>query len=266
MDGQRVGGSLAGGSDDLLLEVDHESFVATVTLNRPPHNFFDTDLIRLLADTLLALDDDADCRAIVLAAAGKNFCGGRDFSRVRGQHDQPDDLYGQAARLLAVQTPWIAAVQGAAIGGGLGLALAADFRVASPDSRFAANFAMLGSHHGFGLTVLLPRVVGHQRAAELLYTGARVAGQQARELGLVDRLVDSAEVLPAATELARSIAGAAPLAVRAIRRTMRGDLAERFAAATDREVAEQARLAGTADLAEGVAAARDRRPPNFAGR
>src|SRR6185295_18257851 len=90
---------------------------------------------------------------------------------------------------FATRTPVVAAVQGAAIGGGLGLALWPDFRIAAPEARFSANFARLGFHHGFGLTVTLPRVVGQQRALELLYTGARIDGKRAHAIGLVDRLV-----------------------------------------------------------------------------
>src|SRR5205807_9803801 len=101
------------------------------------------------------------------------------------------DRYEQAVRLVGARKPVVAAVQGAAVGGGLGVALSADFRVASPESRFSANFARLGIHHGFGLTVTLPLVVGHQRAIELPYTGVRLPGEQAHAIGLCDRLVAS---------------------------------------------------------------------------
>jgi enoyl-CoA hydratase/carnithine racemase len=145
------------------------------------------------------------------------------------------------------------------------VALTADFRVASAESRFAANFARLGIHHGFGVTITLPLVVGHQRALELLYTGARVKGEDAHAIGLCDRLVPAERLREEAVALAREIAISAPLAVRAIRETMRGDLAERLRAATDRESAEQAKLFATADFREGVAAAAERREPRFTG-
>jgi enoyl-CoA hydratase/carnithine racemase len=158
----------------------------------------------------------------------------------------------------------IAAVQGAAVGGGLGLACAADFRVATPRSRFSANFARIGLHHGFALSVTLPAIIGQQRAAELLYTGKRIGGEEALSIGLADRLTEN---LPgAAHELAVEIAEAAPLAVRAIRATTRDGLADRVRAAMARELSEQQQLWPTADFAEGVKAAAERRPARFVGR
>src|SRR5690606_14972413 len=137
-------------------------------------------------------------------------------------------------------------VQGAAVGGGFGLALCADFRVANRESRFRANFAQLGFHHGFGLTVTLPEVVGRQRALELLYTGRWVDGEEAHRIGLADRLVDG-DPRDAALGWARELARSAPLAVRSIRATMRRELLGAFAAAVDLEASEQAELIGTAD-------------------
>jgi 2-(1,2-epoxy-1,2-dihydrophenyl)acetyl-CoA isomerase len=157
----------------------------------------------------------------------------------------------------------VAAVRGAAIGGGLGLALSADFRVGSPESRLSANFARLGFHHGFGLSVTLPAIVGQQRALEMLYTGVRLGGEDAYRIGLLDRLVAADEVDATAALLATEIAASAPLAVESIRQTMRGDLATRIRAATDREKAEQDRLSVTADFAEGVRASAERRPADF---
>jgi len=159
----------------------------------------------------------------------------------------------------------VAAVQGGAIGGGFGLALSADFRVAAPSSRFSANFAQLGFHHGFGLTVTLPRLVGEQRAADLLYTGRRVDGTEGHALGLCDQLVDEAELLPAATAYAAKLAGSGPLAVRAIRATLRHGLVERLRLAMEHECDQQEQLRGSSDFAEGIAASADRRPPRFTG-
>ena len=152
-----------------------------------------------------------------------------------------------------------------AVGGGLGVALSADFRVASPESRFSANFSRLGIHHGFGLTATLPPVVGQQRALELLYTGARVRGEEADAIGLCDRLVPAERLREEAIALAAEIAAGAPLAIRSIRATMRGDLADRVRAATAHELEEQGKLFGTADFAEGVAASAERRPAAFKG-
>jgi 2-(1,2-epoxy-1,2-dihydrophenyl)acetyl-CoA isomerase len=174
-------------------------------------------------------------------------------------------LYDNAVRMFAARIPVVAAVQGAAIGGGLGVALSADFRVASPESRFAANFARLGFHHGFGLTVTLPLVVGHQAALDMLYTGRRVKGEEAHAIGLADRLVEAERLRDEAHTLAAEIAGSAPLAVRSIRHTMRGYLAGAVRDATQRERTEQERLAVTADFQEGVRAVAERRDPDFRG-
>jgi 2-(1,2-epoxy-1,2-dihydrophenyl)acetyl-CoA isomerase len=236
--------------------------VAVVEFSRPPHNYFDGELIRGIADAYERLDGDPACRAIVLCSEGKHFCAGANFA---AKNPAEGDLYEQAVRLFAARIPVVAAVQGAAVGGGLGVALSADFRVASPESRFSANFARLGIHHGFGLTVTLPLVVGPQRALELLYTGARVNGEDAHAIGLCDRLVRGDRLREEAIALAHEIAVSSPLAIRSIRATMRGDLADRVRSATAHEAAEQANQFDTADFAEGVAAAAERREPRFTG-
>lgn len=235
--------------------------VATVRLDRPPNNFFSVAMITELAEALEGLDGDDAVRAVVLVASGKHFCAGADFSGARD--DSTDDLYRAAARLFRTRKPIVAAVQGAAIGGGLGLALAADFRFGVPESRLSANFARLGFHHGFGLSVTLPRLVGQQRAAELLYTGRRVPGEEAAAMGLLDQVVPSGDLADASREFAIEIAVSAPLAVESIRSTLRGDLADRIVAATAHEMAEQHRLRATDDFAEGTAAMAARRVPEF---
>ena len=237
--------------------------VALVEFSRPPHNYFDAALIEAIADAYEQLDSEGSCRAIVLCSEGKNFCAGANFA---GPNPAEGPLYEHAVRLFAGALPVVAAIQGAAVGGGLGVALSADFRVASRGSRFSANFARLGIHHGFGVTVTLPLVVGHQRAIELLYTGVRLPGEQAHAIGLCDRLVASDRLREDAIAFAEEIAVSSPLAVRAIRQTMRGDLAERIRAAAAREEDEQAKLFVTEDFHRGVAAAAERQPPRFVGR
>lgn len=239
--------------------VDH---VGRIVLNQPPNNFFSVGMIGEIADALESFDADDDCRAVVLSAEGKHFCAGADFSR-RDARDDTGELYRMAVRLFRTRKPIVAAVQGAAIGGGLGVALAADFRFVSPSGRLSANFAQLGFHHGFGLSVTLPRLVGNQRAADLLFTGRRVGGAEAVALGLADRLVDDSGLVEAAVAYATAIASAAPLAVESIRATLRGDLADRVAVATEHELAEQLRLRKTNDFAEGVRATAERRTARF---
>ncbi len=245
--------------------------VAVAEIRRPPDNFFDAALIAGLADGWEWLDAEG-ARAIVLCSEGKNFCAGADFTgrsssaqRI-GSSGGAGELYAQAARLFEGQLPVVAAVQGAAVGGGLGLACAADFRLASPTSRFSANFARIGLHQGFALSVTLPEIIGQQWSIGMLYTGRRIGGEEAARIGLADRLVDPADLRSAAHELAAEIATAGPLAVRAIRGTMRAGLADRARAAMERELTEQQKLWPTADFAEGVRAAAERRPPRFEGR
>jgi enoyl-CoA hydratase/carnithine racemase len=243
--------------------------VATAEIRRPPNNYFDIALIDSLAEAFAALDDEPACRAIVLCSDGRHFCAGANFaSRDEGPartnpDGSPRHLYDAAVALFSTSTPVVAAVQGAAIGGGLGLACMPDFRVTAAEARFAANFARLGFHHGFGLTATLPDLVGQQRCLELLYTGRRISGAEAVDIGLADKLVPLSDVRSAANTLAAEIAGSAPLAVTSIRETMRGDLAARIRIATDREKAEQDRLRQTNDWSEGVAAMAERRTPDF---
>jgi enoyl-CoA hydratase/carnithine racemase len=244
--------------------VDRDGNVATVEMRRPPNNYFDQPMIAAIAD---ALDELASrgCRAVVLASEGRHFCAGADFARRPATTDGPH-LYETAIRLFEQPLPIVAAVQGAAIGGGLGLALAADLRVGCPEARFSANFAKLGFHPGFGLSATLPPVIGHQATLELLYTGRRIGGEEALALGLLDRLVSAEDLRRAAVELAAEIASSAPLAVRSIRQTMRGRLTMEVRELLKRERSEQERLMATDDFREGVQATAERRPPVFHGR
>jgi enoyl-CoA hydratase/carnithine racemase len=253
------------------ISVELSEHVATIEIHRAPNNFFDFALIKQLADAYEALDGDDDCRAIVLCSEGKHFCAGANFqareSWGKEQIDaQAGQLYIEAVRMFSTAKPVVAAVQGAAIGGGLGLALSADFRVTCEQARFSANFARLGFHHGFGLTVTLPRLVGEQAASLMLLTGRRIKGADAHAMGLADELTAAARVRERARALAVEIATSAPLAVRHIRATMRGDLARRIRAATDHELAMQSALRDSEDFAEGVRASAGRRTPDFKGR
>jgi enoyl-CoA hydratase/carnithine racemase len=245
--------------------------VAQVEIHRPPHNFFDVALIKDLVGAFDALDKDVDCRASVLSAEGKSFCAGANFANRQPVGAEPgqrggNPLYSEAVRLFSCKKPIIAAVQGPAIGGGLGLALVADFRVACPEARFAANFVKIGIHPGFGLTYVLPRLIGQQKANLLFLTGRRIDGKEAFEWGLVDVLVEQDKLREAATALAAEIAENAPLAIFSTRATVRAGLAEAVKAQTDIEFREQSWLMGTEDHREGVKAVSERRLGRFVGR
>lgn len=250
------------------VQISRDGNVGIAEICRPPHNYFNKPMIAELADTFEAFDRDPSIRAVLLAADGRNFCAGADFSSPA--RDTVGDaggghLYQQAVRLFRTAKPVVAAVQGAAVGGGLGLSLVADFRVASPDSRFTANFNRLGFHPGFGLSVTLPRVVGQQQAAMLFFTGRRIGGEEAHRIGLVDVLAPVDGLRAAALTLAAEIARSAPIAVQSTRRTLRSGLADVIAAATDHELSEQTVHFETDDFKEGVAAMAERRLPAFRG-
>ncbi len=257
--------------------VEKTGHVALVEIRRPPNNFFDIALIKEIACAFEALDADADCRALVLAAQGKAFCAGANFgdggtldrdgsALLSGPTPGAAHLYIEGNRLFRTKKPIVAAVQGAAVGGGLGLAMVADFRVTCPEARFCANFSRLGFHPGFGLTVTLPAVIGPTKAALMFYTSRRVRGDEAHATGLADVLVPQDEVRAAALALAAEVAENSPLGLIATRATMRGNLADRVREATDRELAEQTRLRKTDDFKEGVKATAERRLPIFTGR
>ncbi len=252
------------------VETRRDGHVAVVTFSRPPHNFADLALIEAIGAAFDAADADGGVRAIVLRSEGRVFCAGADLANanpVAGDvaEGERNPFYVAAAKLFGVAKPVVAAVQGAAVGAGLGLSLVADFRVAASAARFAGNFVQLGFHPGFGISAVLERIVGRQRALLMLLTGRRIGGEQAFEWGLADQLAPKGGVDDAALALAAEIATGAPLAVRSTRATLRGDLARLVAEQTDHELAEQAWLQRTADFAEGVRAVNERRPGRFAG-
>ncbi len=242
-----------------------DDHVATLEFSRPPDNYFSLGLITQIAQACEELASGRGCRAIVLCSAGRVFCAGADFGGGPQLTGEGLHLYDAAARLFEQPLPIVAAVQGPAIGGGLGLAMAADFRIASPQARFAANFALLGIHQGFALTVTLPAAIGQQAALGLLYTGRRVNGEEALALGLADEVAEPDKVRDQAHAFAARIAASAPLAIRSIRETMRAPLISQVRSAMARERSEQERLMHTRDWREGLAAVRDRRAANFTG-
>ena len=255
------------------IEVTQTGHVALIEIQRPPHNFFDIALIGQLADACDVLDLEDNCRSIVLAAQGKSFCAGANFGDGSGQKiiddskpKKPENhLYQEAVRLFSCKKPIVGAIQGAAIGGGLGLALVPDFRVTCPEGRFSANFTRLGFHPGFGLTHTLPALIGQQNAALMMYTGRRVKGEEAVEMGLADKIVPLDQLRSAAMELAEEIAISSPLGVVETRATLRAGLADRVRIATDHELKVQNELRQTEDFKEGIAATAERRLPSFQG-
>ena len=252
------------------ISVEFQNHVALVEICRPPHNFFDHSLIQQLADSMERLDKIVDCRSIVLTSQGRSFCAGAQFTadsegKAQYQLGSPAPLYVEAVRLFKAKKPIVAAINGAAVGGGLGLSLVADFRVGSPESRVVANFTKLGFHPGFGLTYTLPRLIGENNAAMMFYTSRRIKGAEALEMGLIDKLVPQENLRISAIELAEEIAECSPLGLLATRATVRCNLGDRVEAATKLELKEQLRLRETKDFEEGVKAVSERRIANFIG-
>lgn len=244
--------------------------VGEIRFSAPPHNFASSGLLRAIADAIDAMDGDIDTRCILLSSEGKTFCGGADLAgadEVQGAQGMNEIalFYENAARIMQRKKPMIAVVQGAAIGAGLGLALAADFRIASPLARFSANFVKLGFHPGFAITYSLPRVVGQQRAAWMMLSGNRIKADEAVAWGLVDRLCSTESLSGEALTTAQEIACNGPLALVSVRATITDDLAASVVETMKHEHAQQTALKETADYAEGVAAVFERRTANFTG-
>jgi len=251
------------------LSVEIANHIGLVKFSNPPLNFINMDLLSELVATLKQLDANSECRVVVLASEGKTFCAGANFSSILSEDMNMDAaltlFYNQAMELFDTKKPMIAAVAGAAIGAGFGLTLVADFRIASPKTTFGANFTKLGIHPGFGMSITLPRIVGTNNAELLFYTGKRIKGETAMQMGLLTGLVEMEEVLPTAMALAAEIAASAPLAVQTTRATMRQGLAEKIRAINKREQAMQVQQMKTKDFREGVHASKERRAPNFVG-
>ncbi len=245
--------------------------VGEIRFAKPPFNFACPALLAGIADAIDGFDADPDVRCLLLSSDGKSFCAGADLAGDEAitsgsGMDAIGLLYEQALRIFSRKKPMVAAVQGAAIGAGLGLVLTADFRVAGPAARFSANFTRLGFHPGFALTHTLPRLIGEQRAAWMMLSSARVKPEDALAWGLADRLSAEGDVLEVARAMAAEVADNAPLAIMAVRRTLTAGLADAAKSAMAYEHAEQTVLKQTADYAEGVASVFERRDAQFTGR
>jgi enoyl-CoA hydratase/carnithine racemase len=261
----------------VTLHVD-ERGVAELALNRPDRNSMSRELLEAFTAAIESVRMDPKVRALVVTSRGKHFCAGADIQggalAVAAEGDGSlastrkaiRSIYEPFLSVLDVEVPTIARIQGAAIGGGLGLALACDIRIAAVDARLQANFARLGIPSGMGIGLTLPRAVGAERAAELLFTGRPVSGKEAAEIGLVLRAVAPENLDAEARSLAESIAGGAPEAVRLMKQSLRRAVAEDVRAFADGEALGQAACARLDDAREGVMAWSEKREPRFTGR
>jgi len=248
--------------------------VGLLTLDRPDErNSMTPELLDAFAAASAAAAADADARCIVVTGTGSAFSAGADLrsglqraSAGPVPHERSYAMYAPFLSLLDLAVPVIGALNGHAIGGGFGLALCCDLRIGAEDAKYGANFVRLGIAPGMAISYLLPRLIGPARAAELLLTGRLVDGREAERLGILNRAVPAAGVMPEAMALAREIAAAAPLAVRATKRALRRGLALDAREAARVEAYAQAETLATEDAREGIAALLEKRPPHFTGR
>jgi len=250
-----------------------EGKVGKIILNRPEQrNAMSPELLDAFSGAIRLAQSDHGIRCLVITGRGRCFSAGADLrsSLQRKDLGKPSweasfAMYEPFLQVLEVTVPVVAALNGHAVGGGFGLALLADIRVASVDAKYGANFARLGIHSGLGISYLLPRLVGAANASELLFTGRLVTGSEALQMGLVTHAKEASEVLPAAGSLARAIAGSAPKAVQEMKASIRRGLGWKIREAALEEAKLQAASLDTEDAKEGVAAILEKRQPEFTG-
>lgn len=254
-----------------------EDGVAVLTFDDPDRrNAMTAAMGDELAARVTELAGDAALRAVVVTGAPPAFSAGGDLDMLedlarRAREDAFDaapfmtSFYRRFLSIAELPVPVVAAVNGHAIGAGLCVALAADLRIVADDAKVGLNFAQLGLHPGMGGTWFLPRLLGPERAAAWLYTGGLTDGATAAAQGLALEAVGRDEVLPRAFALAHRIAAASPVVVRQLKRTLAASPQVDLTTALRTEAAAQAVSYGSADLAEGLEAARERRAPSFPG-
>lgn len=260
-------------SDAVLIERD--GGVATLTLNRPDvRNAMNVELTDAFVEAVDALRADDQARVVIVTGAGSAFCAGGDLSWIKpgpgadvpAMRTKMREFYPKFLRIRDLDIPTIAAINGPAVGAGLCLAMACDIRYASSDARLSAPFTRLGMHPGMAATYLLTRLLGAAGAADLLFTSRTVDGAEAERIGLVNRAVAADELLTTAKETAAQIAANAPIPMGMTKRAIY--LAERADMQTMLEYEGMAQpiTLGTADLLEGLASVKEKRPPRFEGR
>ena len=257
--------------------VERRDHVALLTLNRPERmNTISQSMLSALSRELLACEADPEVRAIVLTGAGRAFCAGLDLQDAASEEGLSKGGFALDLRLETrdfppnvihhLDKPTLCAVNGGAAGFGLDLALCCDIRVMSQNAKLAAAFTRRGVVPESGGTWLLPRLIGWARASEIVFAGRSLSADESLELGLVNRVVDDEALLEATLELAREIAGNAPLAVQAAKRMMRAGLSEGFDENVQRVYLQVLPLLRSRDFQEGFSAFLEKRAPEFEGR
>ncbi len=259
----------------IVIEGKHEG-IATLVMNRPDRlNALNGELSMAINDALGRLAKDQSVNVVVITGAGRAFCAGGDLAAIgKGrQSRQTQELepvlragMQMVLKMRTMPQPVIAAVNGAAAGAGMNIALAADIRVAAEEATFGQNFARVGLFPDYGGTYFLPQLVGPSKAAELFYTGDMIDAKTALALGLVNQVVPGAQLEATVKALAQKIANGPALAIRAVKKALFASEEKKLAHALDNEVREQIRCFLSEDCSEGIRAFFDKRPPKFQGK
>jgi 2-(1,2-epoxy-1,2-dihydrophenyl)acetyl-CoA isomerase len=260
--------------DSVLLEKSEQ--IATITLNQPESlNALTYDVVLRLGEIVAEIAGDADIRAVVLTGAGRGFCSGANLSGSTGEALSAGGMGIRAAvmamndvlaDIAEMQKPWLAAVNGPAVGGGCSLALVCDLVLVSEEAYLCVGYVNIGMVTDMGASYLLPRLVGLHKANELAFFGERVYGPQAVELGLANRAVPGDELMATARSWAARLAAGPTLSIGAMKLGMRRGLHGTFRDALHAEAAMLSLIAQTEDAAEGLMAFFQKRKPEFRGR
>lgn len=258
---------------DLRLERPSPGVARLVLDNPGQRNAMSDAMTASWGRAIAALAADKDVRVVVVTGEGSAFCSGGNPAWIAGEPDAEVDylrsrmiaFYRAWLAIRQLEVPTIAALNGPAVGAGLCLALACDLRYAADDARLSVPFVKLGMHPGMGATYLLPNVVGAAHARDLLLTGRAVAGEEALRMGLVSGIFPAADFGAAVQGIAEGIAGTAPIPSRYTKVALADGGHADFDAAIQWEALAQPITLATADLQEGVLAAREKRTPEFKG-
>ena len=265
---------VAAAAGPVLLE-SIENGVALLVMNRPDKlNALNSELATALNQTFERLGKNDAVRVVVLTGAGRVFCAGGDLAAIGKGREARDTRQlepilragmGAMLRMRMIPQPVIAAVNGAAAGAGMNVALAADIRIAAEEAMFGQNFAKVGLFPDYGGTYFLPQLVGPSKAAELFYTGDMIDARTALQLGLLNRIVPGAQLELEARSFAAKLAAGPSLAIRAVKQTLFGSEKDALNRALEAEVQHQMRCFASDDCLEGIRAFFEKRPPRFQG-
>lgn len=254
----------------ILLEIKDQ--IAQITFNRPQNrNSMDRETMPAFVEALDRAAESEDLRCLIISGSGQTFCSGADFKSLGLEENDSItqefllEVYEPFLKVQGIPVPVIAAMNGHAVGGGFGLALICDMRIASRDSKYGANFARLGIHSGMAVSYMLPRLVGLPLASELLFTGRLIDGKRTAEIGLANYALEKEWVVEKAWDLARAIASCAPVAVQLMKRSMLNNLDWNPRGAVEIESLYQTRTFAMEDSREGIRALLEKREPDFHG-